>query len=53
MHGDVPEMAGNVRGKDTAHVGSCSDTMPCVVVTGTACNESARLVSVIGHNRYG
>ena len=42
MHRDAPEMAGNVWGKDTAHVGSHGDTMPCVGVMGTACNESAR-----------
>ena len=41
-HGDVPEMAGNVWGKDTTHAESCSDTMPCVGVMGTVHNESAR-----------
>ena len=41
MHGDAPEMASNAQGKDTAHIGSHGDTMPCVGVTGTACNESA------------
>ena len=48
MHGDVPEMAGNVRAKDTVCVGSHGDTMPCVEVTGTVHNESAR-----SHECYG
>ena len=48
MHGDVSEMAGNVQGTDTVHMGSCGDTMPCVVVAGNACNESAR-----SHECYG
>ena len=48
MHGDAPEMAGNVRGRDTMCVGSCGDTMPCAGVMGIACNESAR-----SHECYG
>ena len=42
MHGDAPEMAGNAQGKDTMHVGSHSNTMPCMEVVGTAHDESAR-----------
>ena len=41
MHGDMPKIASNVQGKDTACMGSRSDTMLCMEVMGTACNESA------------
>ena len=51
MHGDVPKMAGNARGKDTMCTGGRGDTMLCMGVTGLCMMSQQGLVSVTGHNR--
>ena len=52
MHGDVPEMAANVQGKDTTHVGGHGDAMLCMGVTGLCAMSQQGLMSVTGRDMH-